>query len=401
MLVFGSDPNSFGQPQKSFVVVDSSTCTSRPITASYSGIAQDSSTMTELHGDLIDVDLCTTERVDLGNGVTIAYVDEGAGGAPLLLVHGYPETKRIWWRNMMPLAEAGFEVIAPDLRGHGESSLAPDGFYDIAAFSTDLYTLVHDVLGHEHCFVAGGDVGGPVVYDLSLRYPGFVKKLCYFNTVTPVLPAEYEAAGIPPDAPNELRSTADYFMRQANDPEGLLAELDTPERRRAYVAEMYGHRLWAGRGAFTPEDIDFMTEPYADADKLRASWGVYESSTGNRPMSDAAALPRDEPGAGAGALRPRGPRGPAVVRRPVQGGLHGVHRPVRGRGRPATSCNGKRRTSSTGPWRTSSSSAAATPVTARALRSRGRPGTCRLRRAPARAPAPRPAGPRHPSRTGR
>jgi pimeloyl-ACP methyl ester carboxylesterase len=232
-----------------------------------------------------DPSLCPTEHADLGNGVTLAYVCEGVGGAPLLLVHGYPESKRIWWRNVMPLADAGFEVIAPDLRGHGESSLAPDGFYDIAAFSTDLYTLVHDVLGHEHCVVAGGDVGGPVVYDLSLRYPGFVKRLCFFNTVTPFLDAEYEAAGIPPDAPQALRSTADYFIRQATDPEGLLAELNTPQRRRAYVAEMYGHRLWAGRGAFTPEEVDFMTEPYADADKLRASWGVYESSTGNRPMS--------------------------------------------------------------------------------------------------------------------
>jgi pimeloyl-ACP methyl ester carboxylesterase len=52
---------------------------------------------------------------------------------------------------------------------------------------------------------------------------------------------------------------------------------------------MYGHRLWASRGAFSPEDVDFMTEPYADAEKLRASWGVYESSTGNRPTSG---LPR-------------------------------------------------------------------------------------------------------------
>jgi pimeloyl-ACP methyl ester carboxylesterase len=234
-----------------------------------------------------DPNLSPTEYADLDNGVTLAYACEGAGGVPLLLVHGYPETKRIWWRNLMPLAEAGFEVIAPDLRGHGESTLAPDGLYDIAAFSKDMYALVHDVLGHEHCFVAGGDVGGPVVYDLSLRYPGFVKKLCFFNTVPPVLDAAYAAAGIPPDAPSELRSTADYFLRQATDPEGLLAELDTPERRRAYVGEMYGHRLWAARGAFSPADIDFMTEPYADGEKLRASWGVYESSTGNRAMSDA------------------------------------------------------------------------------------------------------------------
>jgi pimeloyl-ACP methyl ester carboxylesterase len=239
-----------------------------------------------VHAITPDPGLCPTEHAELGNGVTLAYLAEGVGGLPLLLVHGYPETKRIWWRNMMPLADAGFEVIAPDLRGHGESSLAPDGFYDIAAFSKDLYTLMHDVLGHEHCFVAGGDVGGPVVYDLSLRYPGFVKKICFFNTAPPFLNAEYEAAGIPPDPPQAVTSTADYFMRQANDPEGLLAELDTPERRRAYVADMYGHRLWASRGAFTPAETDFMTEPYADADKLRASWGVYESSTGNRPMSD-------------------------------------------------------------------------------------------------------------------
>ena len=46
---------------------------------------------------------------------------EGVGGYPLLLIHGYPETKRIWWRNVEPLANAGYEVIVPDLRGYGES----------------------------------------------------------------------------------------------------------------------------------------------------------------------------------------------------------------------------------------------------------------------------------------
>ena len=54
-------------------------------------------------------------------GFTQAFVHEGKGGVPLLLVHGWPETRRIWWRNIEPLAAAGFEVIAPDLRGFGDS----------------------------------------------------------------------------------------------------------------------------------------------------------------------------------------------------------------------------------------------------------------------------------------
>ena len=73
--------------------------------------------------------------VDINRIDGLAYIREGVGGYPLLLVHGYPETKRIWWRNIAPLAAAGFEVIVPDLRGHGDSDLAADGFYDVAAFS--------------------------------------------------------------------------------------------------------------------------------------------------------------------------------------------------------------------------------------------------------------------------
>jgi pimeloyl-ACP methyl ester carboxylesterase len=220
------------------------------------------------------------------NDVTIAYAREGVGGIPLLLLHGYPETKRIWWRNITDLAAAGFEVIAPDFRGHGDSSLAPDDFYDIAAYSIDCYTLVHDVLGHEHSAVAGGDVGGVVLFDLGLRFPGFATHQVLFNTVPPPLNDVYEAAGLPADDVRERRAQSDYFVRQGNDPEGLLAELDTPERRQRYVADMYGHRLWGTPNAFTPDEVAFHTEPYADAAKLRASWGVYEQTTGNRPMED-------------------------------------------------------------------------------------------------------------------
>jgi pimeloyl-ACP methyl ester carboxylesterase len=226
------------------------------------------------------------KHAEVRNGVTIAYVREGEGGTPLLLLHGYPETKRIWWRNIAPLAAAGFDVIAPDFRGHGDSSLAPDNFYDIAAYSIDCYTLVHDVLGLEHCALAGGDVGGVVLYDIGLRYPGFVTKQIAFNTVPPPLQQVYDDAGLPPDDVRERRAQSDYFVRQANDPDGLLAELDTPAQRTRYVGGMYSHRLWGTPNAFTLEDIAFHAGPYADADKLRASWGVYEQSAGKRAMED-------------------------------------------------------------------------------------------------------------------
>ena len=232
----------------------------------------------------------TTRRAEVRNGVELAFAHEGVGGFPILLVHGYPETKRIWWRNIGPLADAGFEVIAPDLRGYGDSGLAPDGFYDVAAYGKDMYALAHDVLGHERCVVVGGDLGGCVVYDVAMRNPGFVPRMCFFNTIVPLRPELYEAAGIPPDEPHATRATADYFRRQGMDGDNLIKELDTPERRRAWVAAMYGPRLWAAPGHFTQADVDFMSEPFADPEKLRVSWGAYETAFGNRELEDVPCL---------------------------------------------------------------------------------------------------------------
>ena len=127
----------------------------------------------------------TIERSVVRDDLALAYVREGVGGHPLLLLHGYPETKRIWWRNIAPLAAAGFEVIVPDLRGYGDSDLSSDDVYDLAVYSRDVHALVHDVLGHERCAVAGGDIGGVVGVDLVHRFDGFVEKFCFFNTVPP------------------------------------------------------------------------------------------------------------------------------------------------------------------------------------------------------------------------
>ncbi len=206
-------------------------------------------------------------------GFRQAYIREGAGGVPLLLVHGWPETKRIWWRNIETLAAAGFEVIVPDLRGFGESDVAPDGFHDVVSHSRDLYALVHDHLGHERVVLCGGDLGGPVIQDLSLRFAGFAERMVLFNSPLPF--DKERMAGMNSRAPREA---ADYFLRQGQDADELAAELDTPERRRRYIATFYSSRFWAHPGHFSAEAVEFMTEPFGDGEKLRASFGGYESA---------------------------------------------------------------------------------------------------------------------------
>ncbi len=203
-----------------------------------------------------------------------AYLHENVGGVPLLCVHGWPETKRVYWKVVAPLAAAGFEVIVPDLRGFGDSGLGPDGFHDVASHSHDLYALAHDVLGHERVVLLGGDLGGPVIQDLALRHPEWVDRMVLYNSPLPYMKAEM--TGIVGTRPP--LEAADYFLRQGTDPDGLAAELSTPEQRRRYIATFYTSRFWAHPGAFTgPGETDFHTEPFADGAKLRAGFGGYES----------------------------------------------------------------------------------------------------------------------------
>jgi pimeloyl-ACP methyl ester carboxylesterase len=233
-------------------------------------------------------------------GFRQAFVREGIGGVPLICVHGWPETKRIFWKVIAPLAASGFEVIAPDLRGFGESELGPDGLHDVVASALDLRALVHDVLGHERVVLLGGDFGGPIVQDLALRFPDWVDRLVLFNS-----PLPYDKARMSAMASRPAREASDYFVRQGTDADALAAELSTPEQRRRYIATFYTSRFWAHPGAFLEADappgrfggsavVDFHTEPFADGAKLRASFGAYESAFDPAARSGAPLLARNE-----------------------------------------------------------------------------------------------------------
>ena len=110
----------------------------------------------------------------------VATIEAGAGGAPLLLVHGFTGAKEDFAAEVAPLAEAGFHVVAPDLPGHGESH--PDG----AVFSFESYAEVvlgvADDLGWSAFALLGHSMGGVVAQHAALAAADRLTHLVLMDT---------------------------------------------------------------------------------------------------------------------------------------------------------------------------------------------------------------------------
>lgn len=236
--------------------------------------------------------LVPAERISIDEGFALAFRRLGAGGIPLLALHGFPCTSLIWAKVMHPLAEAGFDIVAPDMRGYGDSDYAPDDFYDLAAFSRDMVALA-DALGWGTFVVTGHDLGAAVAIQLANMHPGRVRSLLLMNHGIPPRPDHPQWPSIAQWTPEQAAAIFDYADRQGNDAEGLMRELSTPEARRRYVAGFYTNRIWCPPGAFSSPDLDVLVEPYADARRLRTSFIDYEIIAGKHPMSAPELL--DEP----------------------------------------------------------------------------------------------------------
>lgn len=113
------------------------------------------------------------------NGITLGYDDVGSGPAVVLL-HGFPLSRRMWEPQVAPLVAAGFRVIIPDLRGFGESE-APAGGYDMNTFADDVVALLN-YLGVGRAVVGGMSMGGYVLLNLLERYRPRVAAAGFFVT---------------------------------------------------------------------------------------------------------------------------------------------------------------------------------------------------------------------------
>ena len=119
------------------------------------------------------------------NGLRFAYLEMGEGPLAVLL-HGFPDNAHTWERQMPVLAEAGYRVIAPFLRGYPPTEVPGRAFYDLATLATDMKCLV-DVLNHgEPCFLVGQDWGAAISYALLAAYPDSVKRAMILAVPHPV-----------------------------------------------------------------------------------------------------------------------------------------------------------------------------------------------------------------------
>ena len=124
------------------------------------------------------------------------YVDWGNPKAPpLILQHGGRDHSRSWDWVAEELAKE-WHVIAPDLRGHGDSAWAPDGNYEMGAFVYDFAQLVH-TLGHDEVTIIAHSLGGNVATRFTGLYPEKVRKLVNIEGLgpSPKVRAQRDALG--------------------------------------------------------------------------------------------------------------------------------------------------------------------------------------------------------------
>jgi pimeloyl-ACP methyl ester carboxylesterase len=209
-------------------------------------------------------DVPVEHHTDLVNGVRLHYVTAGEG-VPVVLLHGWPQT---WyeWRRIIPALAARYSVVAPDLRGLGDSSRPATG-YDKRTVAEDVYLLLQKLdLGR--VFLVGHDWGGPVAYALAAAHPERVRRLVLLDTMIPLAESAGSVASVPGVLP--LWHIAFHGVRDL--PEALVTG-----RERIYLSWFF-RELAYDPSAITSEDVEEYVRCYSAPGALRAGFEYYRAA---------------------------------------------------------------------------------------------------------------------------
>lgn len=209
-------------------------------------------------------------HADLGD-VRLHYVTAGAG-EPLVLLHGWPQT---WyeWRSVIPLLANRYKIIAPDMRGLGDSSRPEDG-YDKLTVADDIWRLLSKQLGHKRFKLVGHDWGSLVAYALALSHPEAVSQLVLIEGACPV------AGGPPADSRTQYisrelaRSGHGWHMRFHCLPE-LPLEL-TEGHEETYLKWFY-QNLAHPSYEIDEDSVQEYVRTYSQPGAMRAGFDYYRT----------------------------------------------------------------------------------------------------------------------------
>lgn len=120
------------------------------------------------------------------NGLSFHVVERGQG-EPVLLLHGFPETSRLWRNQFTALENGGFRAIAPDLRGRGESDKPQAvGNYALSILVQDVLSIL-DAVGIERAHLVGHDWGAVLAWELAIAHPERVDRLVAMSVPHPAI----------------------------------------------------------------------------------------------------------------------------------------------------------------------------------------------------------------------
>ncbi|USZ68848.1 alpha/beta hydrolase [Halorussus salilacus] len=203
------------------------------------------------------------------NDVRLHYVAAGEEDDPLVvLLHGFPEFWYSWREQLPALADAGYRVVAPDMRGYNRSEKPPGvGSYRTAELVGDVVGLIDRFGDSSSARIVGHDWGGLVAWETAIRYPEVVDQLAVLNAPHP---AAYR---------RELRRNSDQWRRSWYAvsfqlplvPEALLGARDC-----AGVGRLL--RETANPGTFDEDDLRRYREAASRPGALTAALNYYRAA---------------------------------------------------------------------------------------------------------------------------